>query len=136
VGLGLLGLGQLLLLALLGLGVAGAGGALEIDGDLLAAAALRPSGSWSGFFLSFAVVNDADSALATVVSFIPPAAPMTMPPRIALGEASAVEVVGALCVTLGAAALLLPFAARVYSGAMLRTGGSVRLLDAWRAIGG
>ena len=39
-GLGLLGLGQLLLLAVLGLGVAAAGGALDVDGDILIAAGL------------------------------------------------------------------------------------------------
>jgi hypothetical protein len=65
--------------------------------------------------------------------YIPPVAPMTMPPRIALGEASAVEVVGALAVTLGATALLVPLAARIYSGAVLRTGGTIKLREAWRA---
>ena len=39
-GLGVLGLGQLLVLAVLGLGMAGAAGALDIDGDLIVAAAL------------------------------------------------------------------------------------------------
>jgi energy-coupling factor transporter ATP-binding protein EcfA2 len=65
--------------------------------------------------------------------YIPPVAPMTMPPRIALGEASAVEVVGALAVTLGATALLVPLAARIYSGSVLRTGGTIKLREAWRA---
>jgi ABC-2 type transport system permease protein len=69
----------------------------------------------------------------TVVSFIPPAAPVTMPPRIALGEASAGDVVAALAVTLGAAALLVPLAARIYNGAVLRTGATVKLRHAWRA---
>ena len=58
---------------------------------------------------------------------------MTMPPRIALGEASAVEIVGALAVTLGATALLIPLAARIYSGGVLRTGAAIKLRDAWRA---
>jgi ABC-2 type transport system permease protein len=86
-----------------------------------------------GFFLSFAVAGDPDGTLAKVVSYIPPVAPMTMPQRIALEEAGAVEVVGALAVTLGATALLVPLAARIYSGAVLRTGGTIKLLDAWRA---
>jgi ABC-2 type transport system permease protein len=86
-----------------------------------------------GFFLSFAVAGDPDGTLAKVVSYLPPVAPMTMPQRIALEEASAVEVLGALAVTLGATALLVPLAARIYSGAVLRTGGSIKLLDAWRA---
>jgi ABC-2 type transport system permease protein len=86
-----------------------------------------------GLFMSFAVAGDPDGTLATVVSFVPPVAPLTMPQRIALEEAGAVEVVGALAVTLGATALLVPLAARIYSGAVLRTGGSIKLLDAWRA---
>jgi ABC-2 type transport system permease protein len=167
-GLGLLGLVQLLLLAVVGLVVAGVSGALDVNGDVLAAAALalvwfvlgyafyaaafacaaslvsRQEDLQSvisplsivlmvGFFVSFGVVADPDGTLAKVSSYLPPVAPMTMPPRIALGEASAVEVVGALAVTLGATALLIPLAARIYSGAVLRTGGSIKLLDAWRA---
>ena len=79
------------------------------------------------------MLEDPDGTLATVVSFIPFAAPMTMPPRIALGEASAVEIVAAFGVTLAAAAALVPLAARIYSGAVLRTGAAVKLRDAWRA---
>jgi ABC-2 type transport system permease protein len=167
-GLGLLGLGQLLLLAVLGLAVAGLGGALDVDGDVIVAAALalvwfvvgyafyaaafacgaslvsRQEDLQSvltpltlvlmvGFFISFGVADDPDGTLAQVVSFIPPIAPMTMPPRIALGEAGALDVLGALAVTLGATALLIPLAARIYSGAVLRTGGTIKLREAWRA---
>lgn len=167
-GLGLLGLGQLLLIGVVGLGVAAAGGALDVNGDVLVAAALalawfvvgyafyaaafacaaslvsRQEDLQSvispltivlmiGFFVSFAVLDDPDGTLAQVVSFIPPFAPMTMPPRIALGEASALEVAGALAATLGATALLIPLAARIYRGGVLRTGGAMKLRDAWRA---
>lgn len=115
IGLGLLGLGQLLVIAALGLAAAGLAGAIEIDSDLLVAAGL---------------------ALAAVCSFLPPVAPMIMPARIAVGEANTVEIVGAFAVTLGAAALLIPLAARIYSGAVLRTGGAVKLRQAWRAARG
>ena len=167
-GLGLLGLVQLLLLAVVGLVAAGVSGALDVDGDVIAAAGLaliwfvigyafyaaafacaaslvsRQEDLQSvisplsivlmvGFFVSFGVVADPDGTLAKVSSYLPPVAPMTMPPRIALGEASTVEIVGALAVTLGATALLVPLAARIYSGAVLRTGGTIKLRDAWRA---
>jgi ABC-2 type transport system permease protein len=167
-GLGLLGFGQLLLIAIVGLGLGAAGGALEIDGDVLVAAALalawfvvgyafyaaafacaaslvsRQEDLQSvisplsmvlmvGFFVSFAVLSDPDGTLATVVSFIPPFAPMTMPPRIALGEASTIEIVGALAVTIGATLLLIPLAARIYRGGVLRMGGAIKLRDAWRS---
>jgi ABC-2 type transport system permease protein len=168
VGLGLLGLVQLLLLAVVGLAAAGVSGALDVNGDVLGAAGLalvwfvlgyafyaaafacaaslvsRQEDLQSvisplsivlmvGFFVSFGVVADPDGTLAKVSSYLPPVAPMTMPPRIALGEASAVEIVGALAVTLGATALLIPLAARIYSGAVLRTGGTIKLREAWRA---
>lgn len=170
-GLGVLGLGQLLVLAVLGLAIAGAGGALDVDGDILIAAGLalvwfvvgyafyasafacaaalvsRQEDLQSvltpltfvlliGFFMSFAVVGDPDGTLARVSSYLPPVAPMTMPPRIALGEASTVEIVGAFAVTVGATLALIPLAARIYSGAVLRTGATIKLRDAWAAARG
>jgi ABC-2 type transport system permease protein len=85
------------------------------------------------FFISFAVLDDPSGTLAHVTSFIPFSAPITMPPRIALGEAPAFEVVAALAVTLAGAIALVPIAARIYSGAILRTGSAVKLRDAWRS---
>ena len=168
IGLGILGLFQLLLIAVLGLAAATAAGAIEIDHDVLAAAGMALAWFLVGyafyaslfaaagalvprqeelqsvttpltmillisFFVSFAVLDNPDGTLAHVTSFIPMTAPITMPARIALGAASAVEIVGALCVTLGCAALLIPLAGRIYSGAVLRTGSAVKLRDAWRA---
>jgi len=85
------------------------------------------------FFISFAVLENPDSTLAVVSSFIPFSAPMTMPPRIALGEASTVEIVAAFAITAASAAALIPLSGRIYSGAVLRTGSAVKLRDAWRA---
>jgi ABC-2 type transport system permease protein len=168
IGLGLLGLVQLLLIAVLGLAMASVAGALEVTSDVVVAAALAVAWFVVGFafyasafacagalvprqeelqsvltpltmlifvsfFLSFAVLQDPDGTLATVVSFLPPAAPMTMPPRIALGAATPVEIVAAFGLTLAAAAALVPIAGRIYSGAVLRTGAAVKLRDAWRA---
>jgi len=85
------------------------------------------------FFVAFAVLQNPDGTLATVSSFIPTTAPMTMPPRIALGEAPAWQIAVAILVTAASAAALIPLAARVYSGAILRTGSSVKLREAWSA---
>jgi ABC-2 type transport system permease protein len=85
------------------------------------------------FFVSFAVLDDPSGTLAHVTSFIPFSAPITMPPRIALGEAPPLEVLAALIVTLAGAVLLIPLAGRIYSGAVLRTGSAVKVRDAWRA---
>jgi ABC-2 type transport system permease protein len=167
-GLGVLGFAQLLLTAIVGLGVATASGALDVDGDVLVASGLALAWYLVGYafyacafaaagalvprqeelqstttpltmamlaslFIAFAVMDNPDGTLATVTSFIPTTAPMTMPPRIALGEAPAGEIVAAFLVTAGAAAALIPFAARVYTGAVLRTGAAVKLRDAWKA---
>jgi ABC-2 type transport system permease protein len=85
------------------------------------------------FFVSFIVLDDPDGTLAHVTSFIPFSAPITMPPRIALGEAPAYEIVIALAVTLAGALALIPLAARIYSGAVLRTGSAIKVREAWRA---
>jgi ABC-2 type transport system permease protein len=84
-------------------------------------------------FIAFAVNSDPDGTLAHVSAFIPFTAPMTLPPRILVGAAPWYEVVGGALVTLAAAAALIPLAARIYSGAVLRTGSAIKLRDAWRA---
>jgi hypothetical protein len=43
------------------------------------------------------------------------------------------EVAGALAVTLGATALLIPLAARICRGGVMRTGAALKLREAWRA---
>jgi ABC-2 type transport system permease protein len=88
-----------------------------------------------GFFLAFAALNDPSSTLARVASFIPPVAPMVMPARITLGEVAPWEVVASAAVCLASIAVLIPLAARLYRGAILRTGTRVRLFEAWRAAG-
>jgi ABC-2 type transport system permease protein len=168
IGLGLLGLGQLLLVAAVGLFVATATGAVDVDSDLLIAVGLSLLWFVLGYaffacafacagalvprleelqasatpltlmimislFVAFAVNSDPDGTLAHVSAFIPFTAPMTLPPRILVGAAPWYEVVGGALVTLAAAAALIPLAARIYSGAVLRTGSAIKLRDAWRA---
>ena len=168
IGLGLLGLGNLLLIALVSLGAAGATGALDIDGTVLSAAVLALAWFVVGyafyacafacagalvsrqedlqstmtpltltilvsFFLSFAVRENPDGWLAHVTAFIPMTAPLTVPPRIATGDVPAWEIVASLAVTIGAAVALIPLAARIYSGGILRTGSALKLREAWRA---
>ena len=87
------------------------------------------------FFCSFVVLDNPDGTLAHVSSFIPFSAPITMPPRIALGEAPAVEILAAFAVTVAGALALIPLAGRIYSGAVLRTGSAVKIREAWRATG-
>ena len=168
IGLGLLGFGQLLLVAAVGLFVATATGAVDVDSDLLVAVGLSLLWFVLGYaffacafacagslvprleelqasttpltliimislFVAFAVNSEPEGTLAHVSAFIPFTAPMTLPPRILVGAAPWYEVVGGALVTIAAAAALIPLAARIYSGAVLRTGSAVKLRDAWRA---
>jgi ABC-2 type transport system permease protein len=84
------------------------------------------------FFLSFAVSDDPGGVLAHVTAFIPMTAPLTMPGRIVTGDAPAWEIAASYAITLAAAAALIPLAARIYEGGVLRTGSAVKLRDAWR----
>jgi ABC-2 type transport system permease protein len=166
-GLGILGLGQLLVIAVIGVAVAGLSGALDIDGTLLSAVALalvwfvlgyafyaalyavagamvpRQEELQSSttpltmailvsFFAGFAVNEDPDGVLAHVCAFIPFTAPITMPGRIMLGEVPAWEIAASVAVMIGATALLIPLAARIYSAVVLRTGSAVKLSEALR----
>jgi ABC-2 type transport system permease protein len=168
IGIGLLGLGNLLLTVGIGLAVAQATGALDVDGSILGAAALALAWFVVGyafyacafacagalvprqeelqssmtpltltilvaFFVAFAVLNDPDGTLAHVTAFIPMTAPVTMPPRIVTGDAPAWEIAASLAVTIGASVALIPLAARIYSGGVLRTGSALKLREAWRA---
>ena len=89
-----------------------------------------------GFFLSFGVLQNPDGTLAKVSAFIPPLAPMTLPPRIALGEAEVVEIIGGVVVCVLAILVLVPLAARIYSGGLLGVRSRVKLSDAWRGSRG
>jgi ABC-2 type transport system permease protein len=85
------------------------------------------------FFVSFAVNDNPDGTLAHVTAFIPTTAPLTMPGRIITGDAGTLEIVLSFAVTLLAAAALIPLAARIYEGGVLRTGSAVKLREAWRS---
>ena len=78
-------------------------------------------------------VQDPTGVLARVLTFIPLSAPMVVPLRVALGAIEPWEVLGAVVVMLVAIWLLFEAGARVYSGAVLSTGGRMRIRDAWRA---
>ncbi len=168
IGIGLLGLGNLLLTVAIGLAVAQLTGAIEVDSSIIGAAALALAWFIVGyafyacafacagalvprqeelqstmtpltltilvsFFVAFAVLDNPDGTLAHVTAFIPMTAPMTMPPRIVTGDAPAWEIVASLAVTIGASVALIPLAARIYEGGILRTGSSLKLREAWRA---
>jgi ABC-2 type transport system permease protein len=86
------------------------------------------------YFLSiFVVLNDPEGVVARVASLVPPAAPMVVPMRAALGAIEWWEIVLSVVVTVLFIYGLFVIGARVYTGAVLQTGGRMKLRDAWRA---
>jgi ABC-2 type transport system permease protein len=79
------------------------------------------------------VTRDPSGILAQVMTFLPPSAPMVVPLRAALGSIEPWEVVVSIAIMLAAIWALFTLGGRVYTGAVLQTGGRMKLLDAWRA---
>ena len=86
-----------------------------------------------GYLLALVAAENPDGLAPTIGSMLPPWAPFVMPVRIASGVAQPWEILVAVVGTAAAAAALVWIGSRVYSGALLRTGGKVKLLEAWRA---
>ncbi len=167
-GLGLLGLGQIAVIAAIGIGGALAFDVVELPGELVgtvlwllfwfvlgyalfaslfAVAAslvsrqedlgsvLTPASLVlvAGFIVALQAASDPESTLAVVTSYVPGLSPMVMPVRQAAGEVAPWEVGVAVLLMLVAIALVVRLGGRVYSGALLRTGGRTKLKEALRA---
>lgn len=86
-----------------------------------------------GFFVAQLAVNDPDMPLAVYGSFFPPWTPMVMPIRVAVETAALWEVALSIVLVAAAIVLLVWLGARVYRGALLKTSGKVKLMEAWRS---
>lgn len=86
----------------------------------------------AGYFASFAAVGRPDSGFAKAASLFPGTAPLAMPNRIAMGATAWWEPVIAVVITLATIAGLVHFGGRVYAGAILHSGPTLKLRDAWR----
>jgi ABC-2 type transport system permease protein len=86
-------------------------------------------GYWASLI---AIGGDPDSGWSRFVSLFPATAPFAMPGRIALGVTAWWEPIFSVALTLAATAGLVVFAGRVYTGAILHTGATLKLRDAWR----
>lgn len=84
------------------------------------------------FLLVYVVVPDPSSRLATVLSLLPPFAPVLMPVRMATGDAAAWQVALAMLLTLATAGVLTWLAGRIYANSVLRLGARVRVMEALR----
>jgi ABC-2 type transport system permease protein len=83
------------------------------------------------FFIGISATGNPSSTLALVASLLPPSAPLVMPTRIVLGEATPPQVVLSAALTIGATIALIPIATRIYERAVLRPG-RVRLRQVLR----
>lgn len=73
-------------------------------------------------FIGIEGTRDPGSTLAIVASMLPPSAPLVMPSRLVLGEASLWQGLLSAGVSVGATLALIPVATRIYSRAALRSG--------------
>ena len=85
------------------------------------------------FFISIGALQDPNGRLQVIASILPTSSALAMPVRIVLGAAPGWQIALSLIVLVGSTVLLVPFAARLYSGAVLRTRGRVRIREAWRS---
>ncbi len=76
---------------------------------------------------------DPTNTIVVLLSYIPFAAPLVMPMRIALGTVETWQVLASFAASAALVPVLVWAAGRIYSNAVLRTGARVRLRDALRS---
>ncbi|MCA0144627.1 ABC transporter permease [Blastococcus sp. LR1] len=167
-GLGVLGLAQIVLIAGVGVGGAIAFDIVDVPGDLIgtavsviawfvlgyalyasifAVAASLVSRQEDlntvimpltlvlagGFIVGVQAASDPDGTLARVTSFVPGLSPLVMPVRQAAGNVAIWEIGVAVVLMLIAVALVVRLGGRIYAGALLRTGGKIKMREALTA---
>jgi ABC-2 type transport system permease protein len=85
----------------------------------------------ASLFGAIFVVSNPDSIIGVIGTLVPFTAPLIVPVRMATGDIAAWQIVASLLLTLGSVVALVRLAGRLYSGAILRTGGTVKLKEAW-----
>lgn len=85
------------------------------------------------FFISIGALESPESPLSVVASVLPFSSALAMPVRIALGSATVLQVALSVALLVAGTAVLVPLSARLYAGAVLKTGSRVKLRDAWRS---
>jgi len=89
-----------------------------------------------GYFGAFSILGNPDGWWVTVGSLFPPTAPMFMPLRAALTTVPAWQVALAVLLMLAAILLLVRVGGRLYRGAVLHTGGRLKIRQAWAGATG
>jgi len=112
---------------------AAAGSTVSRQEDLQGAIILPIGLILPGYFAAIKAVENPDGLFPTIASWLPPWAPFVMPVRIATADPQIWEILVAVAGTALGAIALLWIGSRVYSGALLRTGGKIKLREAWKA---
>lgn len=86
-----------------------------------------------GFFVAQYALQNPSSTVSLVGGLVPFTAPMVQPLRYGAQVLSPWEVPVAVVLSPVTIAVLVPVAARLYTGGALRFGGRIRMRDAWRA---
>ncbi|MGI8694939.1 MAG: ABC transporter permease [Geodermatophilaceae bacterium] len=84
----------------------------------------------AAFVVAIQAAQNPDGLLARITSLVPALSPMVMPVRSAGGGVAWWEIVVAVVLMLAAIALVIRLAGRIYAGALLRTGGKVKVKEA------
>ena len=84
------------------------------------------------YALAFVAIANPGAGWVTIVSMLPPSAPIIMPLRTALVNVPAWQIVVAVILMLAAIYGLFRAGARLYRNAVLHTGVRLRLREAWR----
>lgn len=85
-----------------------------------------------GYFIaSFSFTGD--NPVLRIASLVPPTAPMTMPLRMAAGDAAGWEVALSFTLMVLFTWGLIRLAGRIYAGGLLRSAGRLKLREAWRS---
>ncbi|MGH8906674.1 MAG: ABC transporter permease [Egibacteraceae bacterium] len=87
----------------------------------------------AGFFVAQYSAFNPDSTVARVAALVPFTAPLVQPLRAAAGLAAPWEIAASIVLAVAATGLLLPLAARFYTGGALRVARRIGLRAAWRA---
>jgi ABC-2 type transport system permease protein len=85
-----------------------------------------------GYLASISAIDKPTSTLAEVLTYLPPAAPMIVPGRVAQGATGAPAALASIALMLVAIVLMVRLAARIYERSILRVGAPLKLTQAWR----
>jgi len=86
----------------------------------------------ASFFVSIGALSSPDAPLVKLASFLPPSAPLAMPPRLILGSATPAQAVLSAAISIASTVGMIRIASRIYASAILRTG-RVGLREVWRS---